>query len=194
PPRSRRRGTGTAPCSHGASTCHRSRRRRWWPSAKGETSWPRRICRVVPLQPAAGLEFPVEQDARQDDESDDDEVAVFGSQLGHVLEVHAVDARDEGRYGGDGDPGPDLAHVVVLADGDLGLVGVERRHQQRLERPDLLDDPDEVVAHVTEERGDVRVDPAFAHGSGELVQRASQGADGYHEVEYFTDQEVDALR
>ena len=79
-------------------------------------------------------------------------VAVLPAQLGHVVEVHAVDPGDRGRDGRDRHPGRDPAHVLVLLHADLGEVGVEHRGEQVVEALDLLGDPDRVVGDVAEER------------------------------------------
>ena len=51
-------------------------------------------------------------------------------ELGHVLEVHPVHARDERGHGGDGRPGGDPSHVVVLPDRDECQVGREHVREQ----------------------------------------------------------------
>ena len=54
-------------------------------------------------------------------------VAEVPVQLGHVLEVHAVDAGDQRRRRRPADPGRDLAHVVVLLDARSAPGGRRRR-------------------------------------------------------------------
>ena len=67
-----------------------------------------------------------------------------------IVEVHAVDSRDRGPDSRDRGPGGDLAHVVVLVDGDLSQPGLHDRDQQIVEGVDLLDDARQVVLHVPE--------------------------------------------
>ena len=59
--------------------------------------------------------LPIERDAGGDHEAEDDEIAVGPAQLGHVLEIHAVDAGDRGRHGEDGGPGGEPAGDVRSA-------------------------------------------------------------------------------
>src|SRR5687767_14081872 len=62
----------------------------------------------VRSNPAAALETGVEDDADRDDHANDNEIAVARAELGHMLEVHAVDAGDGGRHGKDRRPGRQL--------------------------------------------------------------------------------------
>ena len=71
-------------------------------------------------------------------------------QLGHVLEVHPVDAGDEGGHGDDRRPGGDAAHDLVLLDPEQRQVRLEDRGQQLALGVDLLVDPPRVVGHVAE--------------------------------------------
>ena len=48
------------------------------------------------LQPLIAFETEIERDHDQQHHAEDDEVAVFPVELGHVVEVHAVDSRDQG--------------------------------------------------------------------------------------------------
>ena len=73
-------------------------------------------------------------------------------QLGHVVEVHAVDTCDHRGDGGDRHPGGDLAHVAVLLHGDLGEVGIEDVGEQPVVGLHVVDHPQEVVGDVTEEQ------------------------------------------
>src|SRR3954447_5089371 len=73
------------------------------------------------LQPAVAAGQPIQPPADADDYSDDQDVAVLPRQLGHVVKVHPVDPGDRARHQRDRRPGGDLAHVLVLLDGDLVL-------------------------------------------------------------------------
>ena len=76
---------------------------------------------------------------------------------GMLLEVHAVHGPDDGREAADGEPRRDGAHVVVLADGDDGQVGIEGVRQQGPEVGGGADDAGEVVLYVSEVRRELRV-------------------------------------
>jgi undecaprenyl-diphosphatase len=93
------------------------------------------------LQPAAALERPVQGRADDRHGSDREGVPEPPVQLGHVVEVHAVDAGDHGRHRQDRDPRRDLAHVLVLTQPDLGHVRLQDPGQQPLQRLHLLLDP-----------------------------------------------------
>src|SRR5215468_3552471 len=71
------------------------------------------------LEPAGLAECTVEPSADQCHHAEHERVSEGPPQLGHVLEVHAVDAGDRSRYGRDRDPRGNAAHVVVLAHRDL---------------------------------------------------------------------------
>ena len=104
------------------------------------------------LQPAGLLE---EHPQRPDDDRHQRDrvgVAELPAQLRHVVEVHAVHAGDQGRYGGQGDARGDLAHVVVLLHRDPRQVGLERRGQQVVQSVDRLGRAGDVVVDVGEER------------------------------------------
>ena len=60
-------------------------------------------------------------------------VAERPAQLGHVVEVHAVDPGDRRRDRRDRHPGRDPPHVRVLLHADLGQVGVQDRAEQVVE-------------------------------------------------------------
>ena len=120
-------------------------------------------------------------------------IAPHRSQLGHVVEVHPVDAGDHRGDGGDGHPRGDLAHVLVLADGDLRLVGLQHGGEQVVEVAGPLDGPHQRVADVPEERCDVgRHPPVTAVGQPE--ERRGQGLDGGQQVEHLADELVDLAR
>src|SRR3712207_7928430 len=53
---------------------------------------------------------------RPDHEQQRERVAQHPAELGHVLEVHAVDAGDQRRGGDEADGGRDLPHVVVRSE------------------------------------------------------------------------------
>ena len=98
-------------------------------------------------------DFLKNQSSTADDPDHQDEgerVAVGPVQLGHVVEVHAVDAGDQGGHDDERGTGGDLAHVLVLLHRDPREVGVEGGRQQDVEAVDHLRDPLEVVGHVAE--------------------------------------------
>jgi hypothetical protein len=81
------------------------------------------------LQPPASPESPVQRTADEDHHGHHDRVPPALRQLGHVLEVHAVDSGDHRGDGGDGHPGGDLAHVLVLGDRQPGQPRLQDRRQ-----------------------------------------------------------------
>jgi hypothetical protein len=56
-------------------------------------------------EPSSALETQVKHCAKQDDDANDDKVAVLRLQLGHTFETHAVNSGDRG-------PSPTLNHEV----------------------------------------------------------------------------------
>src|SRR5471030_2804860 len=110
------------------------------------------------LKPARALEAEVEPATDRDDRGNHGVVAVLPLQFGHVLEIHAVDARDRGGHRQDRGPGGELAGDRVL----LRLA----RHQARLEgegqhlaqRVDVFLDAADMVADVAEQRLHLRLD------------------------------------
>src|SRR5438876_1540927 len=87
----------------------------------------------------------------------------------HGLEVHPVDARDQGRDGEDRRPRGELLHDLVLADRNEGEVGLESGREELAEIVDRLVDADHVVVDVPEiharvlrDEGDVDAHEAVA--------------------------------
>ena len=71
--------------------------------------------RLYPLQPAFPLEINIRQSRRDDHQDDRQGIADGPAELGHVVEVHAVDARDQGRrHQGDARHRKNLDDVVLF--------------------------------------------------------------------------------
>ena len=114
---------------------------------------------MASLEPPVALEQSMQHDAHHADDRQDREVAVSPAKFGHVVEVHAVDACNGGRHKGYGCPGGDLAHVLVLANGDrvlahtdAGEVRLQNVSEQAVDGLDGVSGPEEVVVHVPEVR------------------------------------------
>src|SRR4051812_32892619 len=77
--------------------------------------------------PAATLEEEIQRDADAQHERDRVGIAELPVQLGHVVEVHAVDRSHEGGREEDRRPRGDLLDLLVLSVGDLAeTLGLER--------------------------------------------------------------------
>ena len=76
-----------------------------------------------------------------------------------MLEVHPVDAGDEGRHGDDRRPRGDLLDDLVLVDADQGEVRLEHAGQQLALGVDLLVDAAGVVGDVAEVAAQLLGDP-----------------------------------
>ena len=63
-----------------------------------------RGCLNARLQPLVAFEAEVEPDHDRQHDAEDDEVAVFPMEFGHVVEVHAVDSSDQRRHRDDRHP------------------------------------------------------------------------------------------
>ena len=110
-----------------------------------------------------------------------------------MLEVHAVDARDRGGHGQDRHGGRDLAHVLVLAHGHLGQVGLEHGREEVAEALELLVHAQQVVVHVPEVGAHlVRDDVVVA--ARQRVDGRDQRRGGVVERERLALEPVDALR
>ena len=108
-------------------------------------------------------------------------------QLGHVVEVHAVDAGDGGGHERNGGPGGDLAHVLVLPHGDLvlpqgdlalpcgdaGEVGLQDVGQQPVVTFDGVRGAQDVVMHVAEVRRRTGCDAPYG-AVGQTLQGGGQ--------------------
>src|SRR3954447_16955836 len=81
------------------------------------------------LQPVDAPEEAVEREAQDEHHRNRRRVAEAPVELGHVAEVHAVDAGDQRRNGDDRGPRGDLAHLLVLAHRDLREVRLEDARQ-----------------------------------------------------------------
>ena len=79
-------------------------------------------------------------------------VAVAPGELGHVLEVHPVDAGQRRRDRQEGGVGGHLAHVGVLLQALAGVGCLEHGHQQALVGLHVVVDAQEVVPEVVEVR------------------------------------------
>ena len=110
------------------------------------------------------------------------------AELGHVLEVHAVDGADEGRREEDGGPGRDLLdllvlgvagfgqvlHLLVLLLRDEGRVDGEHVAQQLAELVDPLDDLGDVVVNVTQVALELLVDAVLVEARAQRGQHRDQ--------------------
>src|SRR5690606_38645098 len=77
-------------------------------------AWP------VALEPAGLLEPAPQHEADTEHQGQHERVPGGPAELGHVVEVHAVDPGDQRVGTADRDPRRDLAHVLVLLDAGLG--------------------------------------------------------------------------
>ena len=132
--------------------------------------------RFASLEPAGALEDAVQRDADREHDEQDCRVAVLPPELGHVLEVHAVEAEDHRRHRGDRDPARDLAQVLVVAHRQLREVRLQHAGQQLVEGRDLLDVADEVVVDVAEVVGGARVERQAGLLGGQALHRARPAA------------------
>src|SRR6478736_1192805 len=109
------------------------------------------------LQPAAALEEEVERDARRDHEPERHRVAPGPGELGHEVEVHAVDRADQGRREEDRRPRRHLLDLVVLRDAEfrhaahrlaVGLLHERRVHPEG--RPERVPEGVDPVGQVAD--------------------------------------------
>ena len=68
----------------------------------------------IGLEPPRLLEPDVQSRAEQRDDGEDDEIAIIRLQLGHIGEIHAVDAGDRRRHSKNRSPGGELARDAPL--------------------------------------------------------------------------------
>src|SRR4051812_16656379 len=92
--------------------------------------------------PAAALEDQIEHEADEHHERDRHRVSETPAELGHVLEVHAVDRADQRRSEQDRRPGGDLLHLLVLVDRHL-VEGL--RLEREMHAEDVLEEHAEAV-------------------------------------------------
>src|SRR3984893_4894697 len=102
------------------------------------------------LEPAGAAEHAVQHDCAGEHDEQGDPVSVAGVEFGHVMEVHALNARDSGLAGGDSGPGGDLAHVVVLVDVHLSESRLQDGVEEVVEAGHPLDHSQQVVVDVAE--------------------------------------------
>ena len=128
----------------------------------------------VALQPAPLLELDPEDDGGDRHHSERDEVPVVPVQLGHVPEVHPVDAGDEGRDQQDRAPARRLLHHVVHPVRHHREVRFEQAGQQVTLRLDEIGDAQRVVVdvlHQDDRLGSDPLDLAPQQGGDHLTQR-----------------------
>ena len=121
----------------------------WVPVSRG--NWRNRA-----LQPVPATKAHVETDTDGNDKSQDDGIAKWMRQFGHVLKVHAIDAGDHRRYGDNGYPGRDLPHIFVLPHTHMREIGLKNTGQEIPKGVDLLVDAQQVIVHVTKIGTDIR--------------------------------------
>src|SRR5437868_10073616 len=127
---------------------------------------------VQDLEPAVAAEAAMEEGAGRDHDGEDDRVAPGLVEFGHDVEVHAVDAGDHRGGGHDGDPGRDLAHVLVGEGVGTGEGGLQDRAAELVGGVNHLADPREVIADVTEVVAHLRGDhPALRQRGERRLQR-----------------------
>ena len=97
------------------------------------------------------LEHDVEHDHHAEHARERERIAERPVELGHVLEVHAVDAGDQRRAEEDGAPRRDLLHDVVQAVRDHREVGLEQAGEQVALRLDEVERTERAVEEVAEE-------------------------------------------
>src|SRR4029077_12998387 len=102
----------------------------------------------IGLEPPRLLEPHVQSRAEQRDDAENDEIAIIRLQLGHVGEIHAVDAGDRRRHRKDRRPGGQLAR-----DDPLSLLleqtgRLEHRSENFAQAPDSRLDASDVIEHV----------------------------------------------
>jgi hypothetical protein len=94
------------------------------------------------------MEVKEHPDADTDHHGPDDRIAVFPLELGHVLEVHSVDAGHEGeRNEAGGDDGKHLHHLLCLLP-HAGEVQVLHTAEHLPEGFDRVDDLNRVIVEV----------------------------------------------
>src|SRR5436190_21951133 len=76
-------------------------------------------------EPVIPLEAVIKEAAQSEDEGKDDEIAILPFELGHVVEIHSIDAGESRRHGENGGPGREHA-------GDGALLRLAH-HQARFE-------------------------------------------------------------
>jgi putative transposase len=151
------------------------------------------------LEPAVAAEGAVQHRAGRGHHRQGQRVAEGPGQLGHVLEVHAVDAGDHRWHGHDRHPGRDPAHVgvllhadLVLAQGDLGQVGLEDAGEQLAEAARVVDHPDQVVLDVAEVLAQLAVQPRDG-AVDQPVEWLGERSGGLVELDHLALEQVDAL-
>ena len=102
------------------------------------------------LEPVAAFEHRVQDHRDQDHQAERERVAEDPVQLGHVVEVHAVDGADQGRREEDGGPAGDLLDLLVLRvdwprSAALHLLVLRPGHQGRVDGEDVLQQLPEAV-------------------------------------------------
>src|SRR5260370_3654100 len=197
--------------SPGMTVTPAGRRWGWRPRLKTETSCPRacsarsrcrlmnsvppiprtRMAAVILSEPAGALEAVVEDPAQGDVDGHDHRVAPSPAQLGHDLEVHAVDAGDHGGDREDGGPPGDPLGGLVLGDGGEREVGLERGAEQLAQPVHLLAQADRVVVDVPEVGARVVQNQAEV-GPHEPVAHVDQGRDPALDLEQVALEGVDA--
>src|SRR4051812_9143585 len=125
--------------------CHRSRSRsyRAWNSPSRSRHTPKLSWGAGSgSDPAPALEDQIEHQADEHHEPDRHRVSEAPAELGHVLEVHAVDRADQRRSEQDRRPGGDLLHLLVLVDRHL-VEGL--RLEREMHAEDVLEEHAEAV-------------------------------------------------
>src|SRR3990172_1403997 len=102
------------------------------------------------LEPAAFSERAIQTEADGRHRSEHQRVTKTPTQLGHEVEVHPVDTGDGGRDGGDGHPGRDPPHVLVLAHAHLDEVGLEYGGEDLTVCGDGFHHPQQMIVDVAE--------------------------------------------
>ena len=144
------------------------------------------------LPPAFAFEVNGEAEASEDDSEPDKGVTHTPVEFGHDVEVHAVEAGDEGEGdedgGDDGEDFHDLVHFVA----DGGEVEVEQTRNDVAEGFDGVYDLDDVFVDIAQ------IEEGFGMKLGEFtaIEAAddfAQRPNGFAQVEEFTPQLVDIL-
>ena len=96
-------------------------------------------------------------------------------QLGHIVEVHAVNAGDDGqRHEDDGDDGQD-AHLLVHAVGLEGKVDVHHAQYHVARGVERFDKLHDMVVYVAQIDGGFAFENGKIAAYGKLIEHVAQG-------------------
>ena len=112
----------------------------------------------------------------------------------HVVEVHAIDATDEGGHDEDGSPGRDLLEVLVALLVHQRRVDGEHLIEQLPDVGDLVDDARQVVGDVAQISLQALGDLMLVESGPQRADDGNERVDGTLQVHRLAGESVDALR